>query len=103
MNICKIIDGLRYNTMAAEKICSFENDSDSGDFRYEVTSLYRTPRGRFFLAGRGGAMTRWAQSIQGGRSAGQGLQPVSTGEARDFAEQHADENTVARFFVIEEA
>ena len=103
MYICKIIDGLRYNTMAAEKICSFENDSDRGDFRYEVTSLYRTPGGRFFLAGRGGAITRWAQSVQGGRSGGEGLHPVSTGEARDFAEQHADENTVARFFVIEEA
>lgn len=103
MNISKIIDGLRYNTATAEEICSFENDSDRGDFRYEVTSLYRTPRGRFFLAGHGGAMTRWAQSVQGGRSGGEGLHAIDTSEARDFAEQHANEDTIARFFVIEDA
>lgn len=103
MYISKIIDGLRYNTATAEEICTFESDSRKGDFRHEVTTLYRTPRGRFFLAGRGGAMTRWAQAVQGGRSGGEGLHPVGTAEARDFVEQHADEDTVARFFVIEEA
>ncbi|RCW23172.1 hypothetical protein DFR48_10741 [Ciceribacter lividus] len=103
MYISKIIDGLRYNTATAEEICSFENDSDRGDFRYEVTSLYRTPRGRFFVAGHGGAMTRWAQPVQGGQAGGKGLHPVSTAEAREFAEQYADEDMVARFFVIEDA
>ncbi|SOD57723.1 hypothetical protein SAMN05216595_3831 [Rhizobium sp. AN6A] len=103
MYIAKIINGLRYNTATAEKICIFESDASKGDFRHEVTSLYRTPRGRFFLAGHGGAMTRWAQPVQGGRSGSQGLHPVSTAEAREFAEQHANEDTIARFFVIEDA
>ncbi|WP_132408507.1 hypothetical protein [Neorhizobium sp. S3-V5DH] len=103
MNISKIIDGLRYNTATAEEICSFESESGRGDFRHEVTTLYRTPRGRFFLAGRGGAMTRWAQPVQGGQSDGEGLHPVGTAQARNFAEQHADEDTIARFFVVEEA
>lgn len=48
-------------------------------------------------------MTRWAQPVQGGRSGSQGLHPVSTAEAREFAEQHANEDTIARFFVIEDA
>lgn len=103
MNISKIIDGLRYNTATAEEICIFESDADRGDFRHEVTSLYRTPRGRFFLAGHGGASSRWAQPVQGGRSGGEGLHPVDPAEARGFAEQHADQDTIARFFVIEEA
>ncbi len=103
MNISKIIYGLRYNTAMAEKICTLESDAGRGDFHHEVTSLYRTPRGRFFLAGHGGSMMRWAQPVQGGRSGGKGLHPVGTAEARDFAERHADEGTIARFFVIEEA
>ncbi|MGO7087488.1 hypothetical protein AB9E14_07630 [Rhizobium leguminosarum] len=102
-NISRIVDGLRYDTGTAEEICSIESEAGKGDFHYEVTSLYRTPRGRFFLAGHGGAMTRWAQPVQGGRSGGEGLQPVSTAEARDFVEQHADDDTVTRFFVVEEA
>jgi hypothetical protein len=103
MYIAKIIDGLRYNTATAEKICTFESDAGRGDFHHEVTSLYRTPRGRFFLAGHGGAMTRWAHAVHGGQSGGVGLHPVGTAEARNFAERHTDEDTVARFFVIEEA
>lgn len=103
MNISKIIDGLRYNTVTATKICTFESAEGRGDFRYEVTGLYQTPRGRLFLAGRGGAMTRWAQPVQGGQSDGEGLHRVDTAEARDFAEQHADEDAIVRFFVVEEA
>jgi hypothetical protein len=45
VNISKIIDGLRYNTATAEKICTFESDAGRGDFHHEVTSLYRTPNG----------------------------------------------------------
>lgn len=103
ISISKIIDGLRYNTATAEEICTFESERSRDDFRFEVTSLYQTPRGRFFLAGYGGAMTRWAQPVQGGQMGGEGLQPVGTSEAREFAERHADVDTVAEFFEVEEA
>ncbi|MFK3777270.1 hypothetical protein [Agrobacterium sp. NPDC089420] len=101
--ISKIVDGLRYNTVTATKICSLENDEDRGDFRFEITALYQTPRGRFFLAGHGGAMSRWARSVRDGRTGGEGLTVVSAQDARAFAEEHADEDTVAKYFEIEEA
>jgi hypothetical protein len=103
IRISRIIDGLRYNTATATEICTFESDERRGDFRYEETTLYQTPRGRFFLAGHGGAMTRWTRPIQGGRAGGEGLMPLGNVEARAFAEEHADEETVACLFEIEEA
>ncbi|MBY5826314.1 MULTISPECIES: hypothetical protein [Rhizobium] len=103
MNISKIINGLRYDTATATEICSFESSVSQADFQYEETWLYKTPRGQFFLAGRGGAMTRWAQPVQDGRSGGRGLVPVGVEEARAFAEDHAGEEIVAQFFEIEEA
>ncbi len=103
IQISKIIDGLRYSTATATEICAFESDEYQGDFRYEETTLYQTPGGRFFIAGYGGAMTRWARPIQGGRAGGRGLMPLDNVDARAFAEEHADEETVARLFEIEEA
>ncbi len=99
LDITKIIEGKRYNTLTATKICTYENAE-----RCEVTSLYLSPNGRFFLAGTGGAMSRWSQALShNGRGAGEGLVPVSVTEARDFAEAHAAEDTIAKFFEVEDA
>ncbi len=86
--ITKVIEGLRYSTLTATEVCNFESSNGSGDFRYEDTSLYLSPRGRFFLAGRGVA-SRWARSSYGGYTGGEGVIPVSIAEARSFAEEHA--------------
>jgi hypothetical protein len=99
----KIIGGLRYNTVTATEVCNFESSGGSSDFHYEDTSLYRSPRGRFFLAGYGGPMSRWSRSDFGGYTGGEGLAPVSVSEARTFAEEHASAKTIAEFFEIEDA
>jgi hypothetical protein len=101
--ISKIIDGLRYSTETATEICTFESGELHGDFHYEETTLYQTPRGRFFLAGYGGALTRWSRPVCDGQADGEGLVPVSARDARSFAEMHAEEDAVARFFEFEEA
>ena len=101
--ITKIIEGLRYSTLTATEICNFESSSGRGDFRYEDTSLYLSPRGRFFLAGCGGPRSRWSRSAYGGYTGGEGLIPVSIAEARSFAEEHASAKTIVEFFEIEEA
>lgn len=98
-----IIRGLRYDTKTATEICTYQSDAARGDFNFEETVLYRTPRGRFFLAGHGGPATRWANRTQSGWTRGQGLTPISLQEARSFAETHADVDTIEKFFEIEEA
>ena len=60
----RIIDGKRYNTETATEICDVSAPGFyRGDFRYEDTQLYCTPRGGWFLAGEGGPMSRWARSV----------------------------------------
>lgn len=85
--ITKIIGGLHSSTLTATEICNFESSNGSGDFRYEDTSLYLSPRGRFFLAGFGGPLSRWSGSAYGGL----------------FAAEHTSARTIAEFFEIEDA
>ncbi|MGO7338084.1 hypothetical protein [Rhizobium leguminosarum] len=102
-HISRIIGGRRYDTMTATEICLYESGEFPGDFDFEVTGLYRTPRGRFFLAGHGGARSRWSRPVQGGCAGGEGLMPIGHRAAREFAEHNADEATVAKYFAVEEA
>jgi hypothetical protein len=86
----RIIDGRIYDTATAEEICELRNTANRGDFRWEATSLYRSPKGAFFLAGQGGAMSRWAQAAQGGgHGGGEGMVLVPEDEARALVEEHA--------------
>jgi hypothetical protein len=102
-HISKILGGLRYDTATATKICTHESDEVQGDLDFEATGLYQTPRGRFFLAGHGGARSRWSSAVQGGYTGGEGLMPIGNREARDFAEHNADEATIAEYFAVEVA
>ncbi len=102
--IIKVIGGLRYSTETATKICTHESDVGRSDFKFERTSLFRTPKGKFFIAGYGGALSRWSERYgNNGQIAGEGLTPVDVDEARSFAELHADADTIAEFFEVEDA
>lgn len=101
----RIINGLKYDTSTADEICDISPSGfSSGDFNWEDTSLYRTKKGRYFLAGRGGAFTRWSVPIgQNGRGGGSGIQPVNEAEARSFVEQYASHRFEELFGVAEDA
>jgi hypothetical protein len=87
-----IINGLRYDTDKAIKIGEGGSDgyTSSSDFSYWRASLYRTPRAnRYFLAGHGGPMTRWAKAVgNNGRTGSSGIAPMSLDEAREWAERY---------------
>jgi hypothetical protein len=95
----KIINGLRYDTEKAIKV-GFASRGYINEFpRWEAT-LYRTPRsGRFFLAGEGGPMSRFAQS-EGVNSwgSGSGIIPMSRAEALEWAEQHLSPEEIEKHF-----
>lgn len=96
-----IIDGKRYNTDTATRVCDC---SPAGfyrsDFRWEDTNLYRTPKGNWFLAGKGNALSRWATSYgQSGHGPGSGIRPVSASEARELLERHGgDWDDIEEYF-----
>lgn len=86
----RVVDGLRYNTDTAELIADVA--CTGGGWNYERTQLFRTGNGRFFLAGEGGAATRWAQPIKGERGSveGDGIIPLTDAEARLYVEKFAN-------------
>jgi hypothetical protein len=95
-----IINGLRYDTDKATLIGEASSNEGRSDFRYWSAGLYVTPRAkRYFLAGEGGAMTRWAQSAgQNSWSGGSGIKPMDAADAREWAEQYLNTAQVEAAF-----
>jgi hypothetical protein len=107
----KIIQGIRYDTEKAILIGEYDNlhhgaDSHT-DFNYWEAGLYKTPRsGRYFLAGEGGAMTRFSRPCgSNGTPGGEGLFPLDAQEALAWAEAYLDSEVVKKHFgdIIEDA
>ncbi len=105
-----IINGKRFDTENAIEIGRSSYSRDGiGDFKWWSATLYKTPRaGRFFLAGEGGPMTRWARSAGEGSwtsSAGEGIVEMAPEDALAWAEQQLDPETIEEHFAdaIEDA
>ena len=98
----QVIDGKTYNTETATEIHNHNNGLGKGDFRYLDESLYKTPKGRFFLAGEGGAMTRYAKSYGNTSTGGSGIQAVDHDLALMWCEEHGVD-TIEDHFEIENA
>jgi len=101
-----IINGVRYDTDKATCICGGESVEGVTDFRHWSAQLYRTPRsGRYFLAGEGGPMSRFAVARGDGVGGSERIIPLSEEEAMAFAEAEADAETVEEHFshMIEDA
>jgi hypothetical protein len=102
-----VINGLRYDTETAELLAHLPGGADSrSDFRYEDTAIYRTQKGRYFLAGEGGALTRWRRSLgSGGWTGGEGILALSDDEAREHLEKcgQAGVAVIEKYFPIEDA
>ena len=103
----RIIDGKRYNTETATEVADVSpRGFYRGDFRWEDTDLYRTKNGRWFLAGEGGPMSRWARSAGlNSYSGGEGIHVLDADEARALLEQHGETEEIEKYFsaVVEDA
>lgn len=103
----QIINGKRYNTATATLIADISPTGYFlGDFRYEETAIYRTARGSWFVAGKGGALSRWAKSVgQSGSCGGAGIEAITADEARSLLEVHREIGALERYFseAIEDA
>ena len=84
-NMKQVIDGKIYDTTKAHRVCDLPSPTNNPrDFKWHDTGLYRTTKGRFFLAGEGGPMSMWAERVeQNGWRSGSGLCALTDEEARD--------------------
>ena len=83
----KVINGNMYTTETAEAVGIWSNDRATNDFNYVVETLYRTKRGAYFIHGKGGPMTRYAESVGDMYGAGEAIRPVDEAGAREWAER----------------
>jgi hypothetical protein len=96
----RIIEGKRYDTETATCVATLRSPTASvRDFRYEDTSLYRTPRGAWFVAGKGGPMSQWRRQVDlNGWTSGEGLRPVDEEEAREILENEDELAAIEKYF-----
>jgi len=105
----KVINCKIYNTETAIEIAHYEtSELGQSDFRYERTTLYKTKKGNFFLAGEGHGMTRWAHNNGNTSGWGNGIEAISANEALVWLERYGimltDEKLAEHFAdLIEEA
>lgn len=100
----QVINGLTYNTETAEKIHNEWNGLSRSDFRHCDETLYYTKKGRFFLAGNGGPMSKYAQPAGNMTSGGSGIIPLSEAEALEWCETHGTSaGNIEKYFSVQEA
>ena len=96
----KIINGIHYDTDKSDLIGKVESREDKSDIRYWSECLYKTPRrGRYFIAGKGGPMTKWARHL-GTQTYGYGesIVPLSDRSAFEWAEENLGDEEVEIYF-----
>lgn len=93
-----IIKGKIYNTETATHVGEYSNSFFPGDFRYMEEDLYKKKIGEFFLAGRGGAMTKYAEAVGTAYTNGSGIIPLTEEETMDWVEKHLDIDTYIELF-----
>lgn len=94
----KVIDGALYDTETA-KLLGEDSYSSPRDFRHWVEELYRTKSGKYFLHGKGGAMTKYAVSVGLNEwSGGEKIIPLDLEAAQAWAEEHLDGDEYIKAF-----
>jgi len=101
----KVINGKLYNTETALKIEEYWNGYGYSDFNFCIEALYKTPKGKYFLYGKGGAASKYAE--QSGRylDSGSGIIEFSRMEAMQWLTNYNFNETIEKEFpdMIEEA
>lgn len=85
----KIINGRVYDTDTAKELAAYCNGGTWRDFSHWEETLYRKKTGEYFLYGKGGPMTRYAEAQgQNTWSGGSRIMPLTYQEATAWAEKH---------------
>ena len=87
----RVINGKRYDTDTATRIAEYSYLYPS-DFRYIDEALYIKRTGEYFLAGKGGAMSKYSKPCgDNSYSGGSDIFPLSDAMAREWVETHAND------------
>lgn len=98
----KIINGKLYNTETAKEVASWWNGLGVRDFRNCEESLYLKKTGEYFLFGKGGGASSYAQRFGDMWGYGEKIKPLTEEEAREWAEEHLDADEYLKIWKAEE-
>jgi hypothetical protein len=101
----KIINRKTYNTETADEIAYYRNNYNCGDFNHYEETLYRTKKGNYFLHGRGGPLSKYAEPYDGGWSGSSDVVPISEEDVINWLEETGNHDKLEEMFPdeIEEA
>ena len=102
----QIINGMTYNTQTARRLCDVSaNGCAVSDFQWWQETLYVTAKGAYFLHGKGGGLSQYAESFDGGgRTGGERLESLTRSEVLGWAERrHIDPDELPGDLQPEEA
>ena len=98
-------NGKKYDTAKAIEIAahvygSFGDEHGRGEDPEHVDEiLYRTPKGAWFVAGTGGARSRYAKQLGPKvQCGGSGCVPLQADEAKELLEQWGETEALLKFF-----
>lgn len=99
----RVVSGKTYDTATAIEVGRNDNGMSRSNFRWIDEALYKTGKGTFFLAGRGGPLTPYRQTVgQNCWTSGSGLEVLSDAAALMWAEEYCEVDVIAEHFAIEE-
>lgn len=100
----RVIDGLLYDTKTAEEIANYSRFYPS-DFNHVAETLYKTANGNYFLAGKGGPRSKYAEQVeQNTWGGGEGIIPLAAKEALDWCEKnYIDADIIQAEFTLKDA
>lgn len=95
----KVIDGRIYDTDKAEQIGTWWSSQDVRSFTHCEETLYRKRTGEYFLYGWGGPQSKYSRAVgQNEWSGGEKIEPLTSEEARRWAEEHLDADDYQKEF-----
>ena len=101
----KVTNGLVYNTETADLLAEKWNHLGCNDFYYCIEGLFKTKKGNYFLYGKGGAASKYAESNGKYSSEGSTIITFNETEAFEWLEENDLTSVIEKEFphLIEEA
>lgn len=93
----KMVHNRRYNTDTSYLLGSWTNDSQE-ESSYFVEELYQKRSGEYFLYGKGGSKSRFAQQVRSQWLSGEKIVPLTWDEAKAWAENHLSPEDFEKHF-----
>ena len=92
----RIIENKVYDTATATAVANYSNSYGTSDFKFIRETLFMTKKKNFFIHGRGGAMTRYADRVANMSCYGEAIRPLDEQQLLEWCFETEND------FVIEE-